>query len=366
MDYPHPYITLANNALDFSKAYDDKIGDWDKRAVIYGYQDFPKGVNESEELNKILQSTIQKGLRYISDQDARPQGGAHPYAHLWDNGKDAISELERMMKVRAFCLERFGKNSIPTNTPYSELNDVLVPLYFMHRYQVEGVVKLIGGLDYNYAAKGDGQSITDLIDAKTQNAALDILFKSIHTDFLTLPEQIIRIIPPKPNGMYYGRENFKTRTGLTFDPLAAAESSADLTISLLLHPQRASRLVELHSRDESLPSLENVLDQLISKTWKTSNKKGHAKAVKQVVDNIVLERLLQLAVAPSTHHQVRSIARLKLNQLKQYAASKTLQAHYYNATMKIEQFEVDPSKFKPMELPRSGVLAKPGASATIS
>ena len=43
MDYPHPMVQLNNRGeLDFSKAYDDKIGEWDKVAVTWGYQDFPK------------------------------------------------------------------------------------------------------------------------------------------------------------------------------------------------------------------------------------------------------------------------------------------------------------------------------------
>ena len=34
------------------------------------------------------------GLRFITDADARPTGGAHALAHLWDNGKSAADELE--------------------------------------------------------------------------------------------------------------------------------------------------------------------------------------------------------------------------------------------------------------------------------
>jgi len=39
-------------------------------------------------LNKILQDARNKGLLFLTDQDARPAGSASPNAHLWDEGKD--------------------------------------------------------------------------------------------------------------------------------------------------------------------------------------------------------------------------------------------------------------------------------------
>src|SRR5690606_14908367 len=97
MDYPHPYIQLdANGNMDFSKAYDTGIGEWDKRMILYGYQDFPDGTDEQAELQKILSENIRLGLKFIADRDARAPGGANPIAHLWDNGKSAVDELERL------------------------------------------------------------------------------------------------------------------------------------------------------------------------------------------------------------------------------------------------------------------------------
>ena len=110
MDYPHPYVTLkSDGSMDFSKAYDDKIGAWDKRTVRYGYQDFPKGTNVEKALNDILLENNKLGLKYISDEDARPLGGAHPYAHLWDNGTDAIAEFKRLAAVRKKHLKTLEK-----------------------------------------------------------------------------------------------------------------------------------------------------------------------------------------------------------------------------------------------------------------
>ena len=170
MDYPHPYIKLNNGEIDLSQAYDTGIGDWDKVTVAYSYQDFPKNVNEENELNKIIQNSIDKGMKFIADSDARPQGGAHIYAHLWDNGKNPAQELERILKVRATAISNFSEKNIGKNEPYTVLEDVFVPLYFFHRYQVEATSKMIGGLDYSYAVKGDNQIIVQEIDATIEKA----------------------------------------------------------------------------------------------------------------------------------------------------------------------------------------------------
>ena len=43
------------------------------------------------------------------------------------------------------------------------LEEVLVPMYFFHRYQTEATAKVIGGLNYRYALRGDGQPITEMV-----------------------------------------------------------------------------------------------------------------------------------------------------------------------------------------------------------
>ena len=60
------------------------------------------------------------------------------------------------MKVRAAALRRFGENNIREGAPLSTIEDALVPIYMLHRYQVEAASKLIGGMDYTFALRGDG------------------------------------------------------------------------------------------------------------------------------------------------------------------------------------------------------------------
>ncbi|MFY8045678.1 MAG: zinc-dependent metalloprotease, partial [Chitinophagaceae bacterium] len=155
MDYPHPWVRLdASGNIDLSNAYDMKIGEWDKVSISWGYREFPSGTDERVALDRMLDDAYGKGLQFISDQDARAAGGLHPTAHLWDNGKDAVAELQEMSKIREKALKQFGTNSLRAGYPMAMLEDVLVPIYFYHRYQTEAVCKLVGGMDYTYALNG--------------------------------------------------------------------------------------------------------------------------------------------------------------------------------------------------------------------
>lgn len=362
MDYPHPFIQLSENGtLDFTQAYDDKIGTWDKRTIIYGYQDFPDGTNEKEALKKIIETTIGQGLRFISDRDARPNGGAHPYAHLWDNGPDAIAELDRMLKVRSKALKNFDANNIAPEMPMSTLEEVLVPLYLSHRYQIEAVAKLIGGVDYNYALRGDGQSVVKIVDAKTQLNAVSALLETLTPETLALSEKILNLIPPKPFGYDRGRESFKTRTGLTFDPISAAESAANTSIRLLLHHQRAARLVEHQARHPEFPGLGKVIDQLLDKTWTAVGSNNYHNEIQRLCAKLALDHLLQLAVNKKAALQVRAIAMMKIdalekriNQSVKSTTDENQQAHFAYALNQIHLFKNNPDAIKqtvPVRMP---------------
>src|SRR5437764_4410321 len=113
MDYPPPYVKLgADGVPDLSDAYATGIGEWDKVSISYGYQDFPPGADQHAALDKILHDAFARGLRFLTDQDARPAGSSSSLAHLWDSDPNAVDELGRLMQVRAAALKRFGENNI--------------------------------------------------------------------------------------------------------------------------------------------------------------------------------------------------------------------------------------------------------------
>jgi Met-zincin/Domain of unknown function (DUF5117) len=365
MDYPHPLITLdSSGKVDVSHAYATNIGDWDKIAINYGYREFAPGMS-AEALNaalqKILSDADRAGQVFITDEDARPFGSAHPRAHLWDNGNDPAAELDRVLAVRSAALKNFGENAIKPGTPMAELEKTLVPLYLYHRYQTEAAIKEIGGLDYRYNLRGDGLPDPTVFDPVQQRKAMSSVLKTLSPETLTLPESILHLLPPVPPGSPRTRESFPSHTGLTFDPVAAAESAADLTLKVLLDPARASRLIEYHMRVPASPSLRSVLEA-ISSTVAERTEGGHTMSseVERAVEFRALEAMLDLAVNPEASSQARAIVRYHIRDLqKQWTSNPmpqdTAEAIHRAALMdRLEQFEHDPEKFvpaKPVEAP---------------
>ncbi len=310
MDYPHPVVKLTDEGqIDFSDAYAVGIGDWDKRTIIYGYQDFPKGKNEKEELKKIIDESINDGYLFISDRDARPVGGAHPYGHLWDNGASPAEELRRLSTLRKNALERFGENSITSGTPYSRLENVLVPIYLAHRYQVEGVAKLIGGVNYTYMTKGDPQKVVNsIVDAGLQKDALEAMLMTLDPAFLEIPEDILKLIPPAAFGYGRDRETFDRYTSLTFDPIAAAEGSANHSLSFMLNEDRLARIIHHHARDNRQMSLESYLGSISDAIFDTSLKSGMQNQIANSNQRLLVAHLIKLARDKDAFGQVAAEA----------------------------------------------------------
>jgi hypothetical protein len=361
MDYPHPWITLdKSGAPDISQAYAVNIGQWDKVAIDFGYRQFAAGANESVELDKILSRSAKTGLIYITDEDARPLGSAHPHAHLWDNGPDPADELTRIMTIRAAALARFGENAIRAGAPMAQLEDTLVPLYLLHRYQTEAAGKEIGGLDYRYQLRGDGQMNPAIVSAAEQRKALNAVLRTLAADVLTLPETLLKIFPPRPPGLEHTRESFSSSTGLTFDPVAAAESAADLTLAILFNPQRAARLIEYHARNPLNPSLgADVIEATLTATHPAEHSDaGQPNSLSGLVQSAVyvraVEALLRLAANPQSSAAVRAVTGVELLRVKQQADAKSAVDAYL--IQRIDEFQRDPLKF----VPAKAVEAPPG------
>lgn len=355
MDYPHPVVKIINGKIDLSEAYDTKIGAFDKVSITFGYQDFPTGVDEQKGLNDIIQNSLKAGLTFLSDQDARPLGGAHPYAHLWDNGKDPVEELNRVMEIRTLALKNFGEKNIKPGAPMATLEEVLVPVYFFHRYQMEAAVKMIGGLNYRYALRGDGQPVTELLSPEQETKALDALMRTIDPSALTLPESLLKIIPPRAIGYSRHRELIKTKTNLTFDPVTIAETAADMTFDMILHTARAQRLIEHHARNPKLPGLESVIDKMISSTFKSPARAGLEGAVQIAINNALFVNLVKFGLHKEASAETKAITFLKLEQLKNWLVTKKTedeewQAHYALTIKQINTFLEKPDEYKVNDL----------------
>ncbi|NNK20236.1 MAG: zinc-dependent metalloprotease [Flavobacteriaceae bacterium] len=312
MDYPHPYISLKNGMIDFSEAYDRGIGEWDKVTVAYSYSDFPENTNEKEALAAILQESHQQGLRYISDRDARPLGSAHILGHLWDNGGSASEELNRLLELRKVAIDNFSIDNIRSGEPNSVLEDVFVPLYFLHRYQIEAAVKSIGGLNYNYAVKGDGQVVVESLPSKEQKEAVKSALKTLDASVIAIPEEKLALFPPRAIGHGRTRESINGKTGVSFDALSAAETAADMSLGLLFHPERASRLIQQKGLESSQLGLGELFQTIIDGTINKTHKDGYLNTVQKSINYRVLMHFMNLAAHKDVHPQVNALANASL------------------------------------------------------
>jgi len=354
MDYPHPTLSIKDGKVDFTDAYDTKIGDWDKVSIAYSYGEYLE--DEDASLSKLLDEAFKKGARFISDQDARPLGSAHAYAHLWDNGSDVSEELENLLSIRRNSIANFSKDNIKSNQPYSVLEDVFVPLYFLHRYQTEGVTKVIGGLDYTYAIKDDGNTIVKRIPGKLERKALESVIKTLSVEELAIPKKILDLFPPRAFNYGRTRESFKSKTGVAFDPFGAVETASAMTLGLLLHPERVTRLVQHKSQDSSQLGLVEVLDDLIANSFQKSYKDFYYQELQNIVNYQVLNHLFHLSSNKDMYWQVNAIVNDKIdkiNTLLNNSKTPGIQKIYHKDMIKmISNFKKNPTKFKKTITPK--------------
>lgn len=350
MDYPHPLVFLKDGKVNLSEAYSMGIGDYDNSSIIWGYQDFPAGVNEKEALNNIVTNLFKKNLQFLTDQDARPNGSVHPQTHLWDNGSDASQELQRMIELRAHVLKNFDARKLQNGVPVATIEEVFVPMYMIHRFQVQASSKVLGGAFYTNALNGDGQSIFKPVAYKAQIESLNKLLYTLEPSFLALPPQLLPLLPPRPFRYNANvRETFKRRTGLGFDVLSPAEASAELTISLLLNSERATRLSTQQIYDKTLPSLSEILSisgRAIIKNEELARNNYYGQ-IKRVVADMYVSQLGKLLNNPKSSVEVKSNVTSSLTDLNIYLVSKKVQLGGFGTYMigKIKQITENPSDY---------------------
>lgn len=324
MDYPHPLVTLNDDGeVVLSDAYDVGIGDWDKRAVIWGYQDFPDEVSDAAGRAEIIAETLASGLSFVADEHARigsrsSAGPAHPKGSLWDNGSDPVAELNRMMRLRAVVLNDFSEQAIQPGRPMASLEDVLVPAFLMHRYQVQAAATVLGGQSFTYAMRGDGQVPSERVSATHQRAALSAMLATLEPTALNIPERVTSLIPPRPPQSGASRELFPRHTGYVFDPMAAASTAALITLDQLTDHKRAARLNNQHRVDASLPSFGEVLTILIDDRW-PETKDPELLSIERAVQLLLVDRLADLLANTQAAPQVRADALDALSKMKRRA-----------------------------------------------
>ena len=347
MDYPAPLVRItAEGDLDLSEAYDVGIGEWDKRTVLYAYQDFPDDVDRPKERADILRETFRQGFKYVADMDSRAVSTSHPDGNLWDNGADAIAELEHLMRVREIALQRFSERNIRIGRPLSTIEETLVPIYLLHRFQIQAVGKLIGGQYFNYRLRADSQADARPVAVARQQQAIDALLATLDPTVLSLPQSLVDTITPRVPNNPKSRETFAGTTGMNFDAIAPARSSVALTLQVLLDPHRAARL----ERAGSI-GFDTIAQGLLNASWYAEPAKGMEAAIQRQTNMQVLYGLLGLAFDESADTDVRAQAYASVSELQAWLSrrgpgDRALRAQFRFAEREIQRLMDDPDAIK--------------------
>ena len=260
MDYPAPLVRIGDDGgLDFSEAYGVGVGPWDIFTVRWLYTDIPPGADEEAFLEAMVDEVYASDLRFVDDAQGRSAGTAHPNASVWDNGADPVATLQETMRVRAAALANFSDAVLKPGEATARLLKVIAPIYLYHRYQTVAAAKVVGGVEFRHAEKGDENAVAAPVAAARQREALGAVLATLEPSALDLPDALLNRLTPPVDFHGGGPEVFAGAMGAQFDLLAAADVAAQLTFSALLHPARAMRLVEAERRGDDALTFTELL-----------------------------------------------------------------------------------------------------------
>jgi len=341
MAYPAPLLRLSNGRLDLSQAYRNGPGAYDSLAIRYAYTVFPPD-KEQAGLDAIVQDELKSGVRFLTNPDEAPDN-SYPENTTWVNGKDAVEELARITPVRRFLIDHFDERAIAPGEPLALLGKRFATVYLHHRFTLDAAVKAVGGMEYEYAVRGDVLPPTTLIPPARQRRALELLLDAVQPGELAIPERVLRLLAPTPFGYEHDAWAFTSAAAPAFDQLGAARALATQVIGGLLAPARAARIAAFHDRDAREPSLTEMVGRIVERTWVAP---GAARtdhpALGRVVQRVVVDQLIALASDDRATPEARAAAEWGLRRVARLAGAATTdpdaQAHRQLVTADIDRF----------------------------
>ena len=348
MDYPHPKIDIVNGDINIDNAYSKNIGDWDKVSVRYAYTDFQENENEDVKLNDIIEEAVNKGLYFLSDSDSRPVGSANPFSHLWDNGEFPYKELNKLLKVRDLALKNIDLDNLVDGEPYDRIEDILVPIYMLHRYQIESAAKAIGGVDYLYFVKNKNNDKVKFVDSKLQKESLKSLLNVLNPKNLVLPNNLIQILSPRSFRNPRTRENFESNTGVTFDYINASSSIINHTLTFLMNPERINRIYQQNMFGEKILMLDDYLTIISNSIFSNNRMSPYESSINKNTSSLFLDHLFLTFNNSNTNDLSKSVILSSIINTNEKLSSNL---NDYNSFLvnKINGFIDNPDKYIPVE-----------------
>jgi len=340
MDYPPPRVKIVGGELDFSDAYQVGIGSWDKFAIKWLYTPVAPGEEGRRQLDAIVAAGYANGLRYVSDEDSRPIGSAQPNGSLWDDGPDPVAALNHVLEVRRIALNGFGVRNLPRDAPVSDLRRVIVPIYLFHRYEVDAAAKLVGGIDFTYAVRGDPRETSNVVAPADQRRALAALLATLDPSVLDLPAPLIDLLSQgrdSPRDKAFDVEVFGHPGAPGFDIGTAADAAVDITLGDLLAPERLNRVADQGGRDRAQLQIGELLDRTLAAVYPAGTSESAKTA--ELRRRIQARTIIRLASAlqhpglnPTAAASVKSALEglgHRLGSLKSADPADLAQARYY-------------------------------------
>lgn len=313
MDYPAPYITLANGTLDLSKAYRNGPGAWDSIAIRYAYTEFADSAAEARGLAAIAQEAMRRGFTFITNPDEAPSG-SYPLASTWVNGSDMNDELARVMDVRRFLISKFDARAIRPGEPMALLVKRFTPVYLWDRFTLLAAIKAVGGMEFRYGLRGDTIPVTRVLSPERQRRALSLVLDALDPSELAVPERVIALMAPTPFGYGEDERALHSDAGPAFDQIAVARTFANEIVTDLLDPERLARVAAFNARDPREPGLEEVLGDMVDRAF-AAPVQGPDAAIQRVVQRVAVDGLLGVARNPRAAIEARAAAEWALNNV---------------------------------------------------
>ena len=96
----------------------------------------------------------------------------------------------------------------------------------------------------------------------------------------------------------------------------------------LFNPERAARIVEFHARHGvEFPMLDDVFEKILDETFRATAQSGYEGEIQRTVNAVVLNELMTLAANERASNQVRAIAELKLEELRDLGRKSVRRRH---------------------------------------
>lgn len=349
MDYPAMLVTLENDKLDFSQVYDVGIGEWDKLAIRYGYAHFD---DLEAGLKSVIEAFEKQGLVYLADVDGRSASTMHPWASVWENNSnDPVLELARLIALRAHLLANFGTQNLAPHAAISQLEEVLVPVYLTHRFQLAAAAKPLGGAYFEYDTN-DGPGSYRVVPPEEQSAALAILLQTVSPAFLDLPASLRDLIPPRAQGHERSRESFARRTWPAFDELSLPETAAQMTLDVILNTNRLNRLYNQQVNNPEQMGIEGLLDTLLGHTLLAEPSSGREGVLHRMVNYQVADALIAAVGDTDLRQDVRAQVLAQLADAAETLSAIETEdgayaAHYAWLTHQLENIGEADERYKP-------------------